>query len=108
MSLPWNQERIKRNIPVFENMPAAYKHLLKVEARQKPASVLFRNEILKRQKISNYMNEYDRLAGEIDSYANAFSGYGSSHAIGRLKNRQNELKQLFKEAHEDSKHPIKH
>jgi hypothetical protein len=104
--LPWNQERLKRQVPVPVSMPIGYKTLLERERRQKPHSVTFRNEIIKKQIIANYKNEYDRLQGEIDSYANAFSGRGGSHLISKLKNRQSHLRNLFKEAHDGHKHPI--
>ena len=105
-SLPWNQERLKRSIPVPEATPAGYRQLLKKERRIKPASVTFRNEILIRQKRANYINEYDRLNGEIESYANTFSRPGSSHIIANLKSRQSDLRQLFRESHSDPIHPI--
>ena len=80
-SLPWNQERLKRSIPVPEAMPPGYRYANRKERRVKPASVTFRSEILIRQKRANYINEYDRLNGEIESYANTFSRPGSSHIV---------------------------
>ena len=102
---PGNKERLKRSIPVPEAMPAGYRYMLKKEARVTPASVTFRHELLLRQKRANYINEFDRLNGEIESYANTFNRPGSSHIMSVLKNRQVELKRLFRESHHENSHP---
>ena len=96
------------NIPVPEAMPAAYRHLLRRERRVKPALVMFRNQILQHIKTNNYINEYDRLTGEIDGYANTFSRPGSSHVVDKLKSRQADLRKLFNEASHENAHPITH
>ena len=96
-------ERLKRNIPVPESMPAAYRILLRKEKMVKPASVTYRNDILRRTQRANYINEYDRLAGEISKYARVF---GHMHTVEKLKNRQTELKKLFNDSHDTEKHEI--
>ena len=89
-----------------EGKNKAYEHMMKREARVKPATVFFRRDILEKQKRANYINEYDRLNGEIESYANTFSRPGSSHIVSRLKSRQSDLRQLFRDSHSEHKHPI--
>ena len=91
-----------------EGKNKAYEIMMKREGRVKPVSVTFRREIIERQQRANYINEYDRLNGEIESYANNFSRPGSSHIISRLKSRQNDLKELFKQSHHEHSHPITH
>ena len=91
-----------------EGKNKAYEVMMKREGRVKPASTTFRREIIEKQRRANYINEYDRLNGEIDSYANNFSRPGSSHIISRLKSRQNDLKELFKQSHHEHSHPITH
>ena len=61
-----------------------------------------RNQILQAQRRSGYMNEYDRTQGIITGYADRFAGH---HDIKKLRNRQNELRHLFKQSHEHH-HPI--
>ena len=87
---------LKRNIPVPEEMPRAYKLLLQKENLAKPASVRFRNDILKSQQRANYKNEYDRIQGIIEGYADRFARPGGGHEKHKLLNRQNELKKLFR------------
>ena len=96
-------ERLKRNIPVPESMPAAYKILLRKERMVKPASTTYRNEILKRTQRANFINEYDRISGEIAKYARVF---GHLHTVEKLKNRQTELKKLFHDSNHEPYHPI--
>ena len=96
-------ERLKRNIPIPEAMPKAYNILLRKEKMVKPASVTYRNEILKRTQRANYINEYDRISGEISKYARVF---GHMHSVEKLKSRQADLKKLFKDSHETEKHEI--
>ena len=48
------------------------------------------------------MNEYGRIQGIISGYADRFAG---KHNIQQLKNRQSNLRRLFKESHEHN-HPI--
>ena len=62
-----------------------------------------RTQVLQAQNRSNYMNEYDRIQGMISGYADRFAGH---HDLKKLKNRQNDLKRLFKESHENHHHPI--
>ena len=91
-----------------EGKNKAYEIMMKREGRVKPASTTFRREIIEKQRRANYINEYDRLNGEIESYANTFSRPGSSHIISRLKSRQADLKELFKQSHHEHSHPITH
>ncbi len=97
---------LKRNIPVPESMPKAYQLLLKKERQQKPALVTKRVEILQAQQRSNYKNEYDRISGLIEGYADRFARPGGSHDKQKLLNRQNELRKLFKQSHSHDDHPI--
>ena len=97
---------LKRNIPVPESMPRAYHLLLKKEKLQKPASITKRLEILQAQQRTNYKNEYDRIQGIIEGYADRFSRPGGSHEKHKLLNRQNELKKLFRQSHNHDEHPI--
>ena len=80
----------------------AYKLLLKRDKVVKPASVSMRNQILQAQTRASYMNEYDRIQGIITGYADRFGGH---HDLKKLRNRQNELKTLFRHTHENH-HPI--
>ena len=99
---------LRRNIPVPEAMPLAYRMLLKKEKLAKPASVRFRNEILKGQQRLNYKNEYDRISGIIEGYADRFARPGGGHDKQKLLNRQNDLKKLFRQSHShDDAHPIR-
>ena len=97
---------LKRNIPVPESMPKAYEILLKKEKLQKPALVTKRLEILQAQQRSNYKNEYDRIQGIIEGYADRFARPGGGHEKHKLLNRQNELKKLFRQTHQQEYHPI--
>jgi hypothetical protein len=97
---------LRRNLPVPEEMPLAYAMLLKKEKLAKPASIRFRNEILKAQQRTNYKNEYDRIQGIIEGYADRFARPGGGHDKHKLLNRQNELKRLFKHSHEGDQHLI--
>ena len=88
-------------------MPKAYELLLKKERLQKPASVIKRLEILQAQQRGNYKNEYDRIQGIIEGYADRFSRPGGGHEKQKLLNRQNELKRLFKQSHHHyDDHPV--
>ena len=98
---------LKRNIPVPESMPKAYELLLKKERLQKPASVTKRLEILQSQQRTNYKNEYDRIQGLIEGYADRFARPGGGHEKHKLLNRQNELKRLFRQSHHHEDHPIR-
>jgi len=80
----------------------AYRLLLKRDKVVKPASVSMRNQILQAQTRASYMNEYDRIQGIITGYADRFGGH---HDLKKLRNRQNELKTLFRHTHENH-HPI--
>ena len=90
------------SLPRPDGIEQAYRLLLKKEKVVKPASVAMRTQILQAQNRSNYMNEYDRIQGIISGYADRFGGH---HDLRKLKNRQNELKMLFKQSHENH-HPI--
>ena len=91
---------------VPEGKNKAYEIMMKREGRVKPASVIFRRDLIAKQQRANYINEFDRLNGEIESYANTFNRPGSSHIMSVLKNRQVELKRLFRESHHEKSHPI--
>ena len=97
---------LKRNIPVPTAMPEAYKILLKKENMRKPASVVFRKEILERTMRANYINEYDRILGLIEGRADRFSIPGGHFEKDKLTNRLQMLKKLFQESHSGDKHPI--
>ena len=90
------------SLPSRVNIEQAYKLMLKKEQVVKPASVGLRHQILQAQHRANYMNEYDRIQGIISGYADRFAGH---HDLKKLRNRQNELKTLFKQSHEHH-HPI--
>ena len=94
-------------LPSPEGLARAYKMLLKKESIIKPASITKRVEILQAQKRSNYQNEYDRISGLIEGYADRFAKPGGSHDKQKLLNRQNELKRLFKQSHNHDDHPIR-
>ncbi len=97
---------IKKSIPVPEAMPMAYKLLLQKERLQKPASVRFRREILQKQQSANYKNEYDRIQGIIEGYADRFARPGGGHEKHKLLSRQSDLKKLFRQSHHEDQHPI--
>ena len=90
------------SLPRSDGIEQAYRLLLKREKVVKPASVAMRTQILQAQNRSNYMNEYGRIQGIISGYADRFGGH---HDLSKLRNRQNELKMLFKHSHEHH-HPI--
>ena len=90
------------SLPHKVNIEHAYKLLLKKEKVVKPASVAMRHNIIQAQNGSAYTNEYDRIESIITEYADRFAG---NHNIQKLKNRQSDLRTLFKESHEHH-HPI--
>ena len=67
-----------------------YKQLQKqIDAHQtKEASIVLRKKFLERQKLNNYINEYDRIRGMIAQ--NDRKGVSVEH----LKNRKNKLEEL--------------
>lgn len=81
----------------------AYELLLKREAKIKPASVSFRRNLLNNIQRTNYINEYDRLEGELNSLANVF---GKAAIEERIHHRHAELRKLFRETYHEPKHPI--
>jgi len=97
---------IKRNIPAPISNPEAYKILLKRERMQKPVSVLFRKEMLEKNKRASYINEYDRILGLLEGHADRFNIPGGHFQKDKLTNRLQMLKKLFQESHEGEKHPI--
>jgi hypothetical protein len=97
---------LRRNIPVPTANLEAYKILLKRERMQKPASVLFRKEMLEKNTRANYINEYDRILGLLEGHADRFNIPGGHFQKDKLTNRLQMLKKLFKESHEPEKHPI--
>lgn len=90
------------SLPRRHNIEQAYNLLLKKEKVVKPASVALRRQMLQAQNRAAYMNEYDRIQGIVAGYADRFAGH---HDLKKLRNRQNELRQLFKQSHEHH-HPI--
>jgi hypothetical protein len=94
-------------LPSPEGLARAYKMLLKKESIIKPASVTKRIEILQAQQRSNYKNEYDRISGLIEGYADRFARPGGGHDKQKLLNRQNDLKKLFRQSHNHDDHPIR-
>ena len=90
------------SLPRKDNIEQAYKLLLRKEKVVKPASVAMRHQILQAQNRAAYMNEYDRIQGIVSGYADRFAGH---HDLKKLRNRQNELRRLFKQSHEHH-HPI--
>ena len=95
---------LKRDIPVPIASPEAYKILLRRERMQKPASVVFRKEMLERNRRANYINEYDRILGLLTGQADRFSIPGGHFAKDKLTNRLQMSKKLFRESHEGEKH----
>ncbi len=90
------------SLPPKVNIEYARSVLLRKEKLVKPASVAMRHQIVQAQNRSAYMNEYDRIQGIISGYADRFAG---NHNIRQLKNRQSDLRWLFRESHEHN-HPI--
>ena len=64
------------------------------------ASVKYRDDLVKHQERSNYINEYDRLKGEIER--RRVRGLQSV----KLKNRQSDLKTLAKQSLNEPIHDI--
>ena len=94
-------------LPEPKGNAAAYKLLLKKENVVKPASVLFRKEMLEKNKRANYINEYDRILGLLEGHADRFNIPGGHFQKDKLTNRLLQmLKKLFQESHEGEKHPI--
>jgi hypothetical protein len=94
-------------LPTPDGMARAYKIMLKKESIIKPASITKRVEIYQAQQRSNYKNEYDRISGLIEGYADRFARPGGSHDKQKLLNRQNDLKKLFRQSHNHDDHPIR-
>jgi hypothetical protein len=90
------------SLPRKDSIEQAYKLLLKKEKVVKPTSVAMRHQILQAQNRAAYMNEYDRIQGIVSGYADRFAG---KHNIQQLKNKQSDLRRLFRESHEHH-HPI--
>ena len=90
------------SLPPKVSIEHARSVLLRKEKLVKPASVAMRHQIIQAQNRSAYMNEYDRIQGIISGYADRFAG---KQELSKLKNRQNELRTLFKQSHEHH-HPI--
>ena len=83
-------------LPEPNGNAAAYKLLLKKENVVKPTSLLFRKEMLERNKRANYINEYDRILGLIEGRADRFSIPGGHFEKDKLTDRLQMLKKLFK------------
>ena len=96
---------MRRNIPVPTADPAAYKILLKKERMQKPALITYRKDMLDRMRRANYINEYDRISGLMEGQADRFALPGGHFEKDKLTNRLQMLKKLFKESHNEEKHP---
>ena len=74
-------------LPEPNGNAAAYKLLLKKENVVKPASILFRKEMLERNRRANYINEYDRILGLLTGHADRFSILGWHFEKDELTNR---------------------
>ena len=92
-------------LPEPKGNAAAYKLLMK-KVLVKPASVLFRTEMLEKNKRANYINEYDRILGLLEGHADRFNIPGGHFQKDKLTNRLQMLKKLFQESHEGEEHPI--
>jgi hypothetical protein len=93
-------------LPEPHGNAVAYKLLLKKENVVKPASVLFRKEMLEKNRRANYINEYDRILGLLEGHADRFNIPGGHFQKDKLTDRLQMLKKLFQESHEGEKHPI--
>jgi hypothetical protein len=93
-------------LPTFEGRNKAYELLIKKEKRIKPSSVTFRHAILKKMQQQNYINEYDRIVGELSPYASVFGKYYLDPAHNNLEKRKDKLKELFKNSHHEPRHEI--
>ena len=96
----------KLPLPEPQGMAKAYKLLLKKENVIKPANVLIRKHMLQKMKTNNYINEYDRILGLLEGHADKFNVPGGHFEKDKLTNRLQMLKKLFREAHDEEKHPI--
>ena len=67
------------------------------------ASVKFRDELLKHQERSNYINDYDRLKGLI---ARSKVRPLESQSVVKFKNRQSDLNKLAKQSLNEPMHDI--
>ena len=93
-------------IPESKESAISYKLLLRKERLRKPASVLLRRQILQKMQTNNYINEYDRIASELEGHAHRFNIPGGHWEKDKLTNRLQMLKKLFHDSHDDKKHPI--
>lgn len=80
-------------LPSPQGKNRAYELMLKREARIKPASSTFRHELLKKMQRSNYINEYDRIQGELDSLSTVFGREALRTKISKLRQEQEDLKE---------------
>jgi len=96
----------KLPLPEPQGMAKAYKLLIKKENLVRPANMLIRKEMLEKNKRANYINEYDRILGLMEGQADRFALPGGHFEKDKLTNRLQMLKKLFKESHNEEKHPI--
>jgi len=71
------------------DVPAQYRGMLK-EFDHRQASVKFRHDMLVRQRNANYVNEYHRIMGVLDSTVHGLP----DASLDRLKRRQSQLQSL--------------
>jgi hypothetical protein len=68
------------------------------KVHDREASIAFRKNVLESQKRTNYINEYDRLEGIMNSGL-----VGQKHPLeGKFKARQQQLKEMFKLSSDNS------
>ena len=88
-----------RNNTVY-NKHDALLHEIGKHREHQAASIKFRKNVLKSQKRSNYMNEYDRLRGALAS------GLVKEPSKKYINERMGKLKELASESLHGVKHPI--
>lgn len=93
-------EKAAQNIPSLKSYNPKYKwslqdqllHERTKKIHNQEASVMFRNNVLESQKRTNYINEYERLRGELESGV-----AGRNHPLEeKLKKRQQKIRDMAK------------
>ena len=93
-------DKHKKLLPKPINAPINIEKILR-KHRNKVASLQFRHDILQATKRQNYINEYDRINGEL---SNDITHGHVSHA--HLAARKQKLKEIFHESFEEALHEI--